>query len=88
MAGPEKTPSPSPKQGPSMPVKRAEWAPGMRQRGLTKHRHFAPPGRGVRYDQASGEDTRSTWLVGMTCSSPEGVNAAACAMNFRAHPTM
>jgi hypothetical protein len=57
-----------------MPVKRAEWAPGMRQRGLTKHRHFAPPGRGVRYDQASGEDTRSTWLVGMTCTSPEGVN--------------
>src|SRR3954466_6066179 len=61
---------------------------GMRPQALSKHRHFAPTGRGVRYDQASGQDTRSRWLVGMTCTSPEGVNAAACAMSSPAHQTM
>jgi hypothetical protein len=50
MAGP-KTPRPSPKQGPPMPVKRAEWAPGhAAARAQTPAFRFAPPGRGVRYD--------------------------------------
>ena len=87
MAGP-KTPRPSLKLRPSMPIKRAGRVPGHAAARALQTSAFRSARPRRAFDQASGEDTRSTWLVGMTCTSPEDVNAAACAMNSRTHPTM